>query len=158
MWFITSGIISEETFSAPVQIPDSGGSFLCDRKHQPLLPVYLSYVSSLQSFWHTVWQIQMFHSSPGGFYSDVQTMKQHSDFLCCGAEEGLASSEAPSLPCLPSKDYMVHADLWAFWVFLENIRCFLTFVTEFMPSSSSNPHTFIQTLNSCGAATLDYPT
>lgn len=44
----------------------------------------------------------MGHSGPGGFYSSVHKIKEHLDFLCCGAEQGQSSGSYRSLSALPA--------------------------------------------------------
>lgn len=47
-------------------------------------------------------QFYMGHSGPGGFYSSVHKIKEHLDFLCCGAEQGQSSGSYRSLSALPA--------------------------------------------------------
>lgn len=61
----------------------------------------------------------MGHGGPGGFYSSVHKIKEHLDFLCCGAERGQSRGSYRSLSALPAlwkpsqKEENIWSDLWA---------------------------------------------
>lgn len=47
-------------------------------------------------------QFYMGHSGPAGFYNSVHKIKEHLDFLCCGAEQGQSRGSYRSLSTLPA--------------------------------------------------------
>lgn len=53
----------------------------------------------------------MGHSGPGGFYSSVHKIKEHLDFLCCGAEEGQSRGSYRSLSALTALWKHTHTPL-----------------------------------------------
>ena len=57
----------------------------------------------------------MGHSGPGGFYRSVHKIKEHLDFLCCGAERGTEQRQlqVPLRPACPLKTTTAEETVWS---------------------------------------------